>query len=87
MSEDFSRTVQQIADTGISDSEIARVIKASGVEVSQPTISRIRNGRIKAPSYELGVALKALHKKRRAGTERASRTRSDLRPADLRAVK
>jgi predicted transcriptional regulator len=84
MPENFSRTVQQIADTGISDSEIARVISEGGVDVSQPTISRLRTGRIKAPSYELGVALKALHKKRRAARNGAAALRD---PVGLRAVK
>lgn len=64
MAENFSKIVQQIVDTGVSDSEIGRAITDSGVSVTQPTISRIRTGDIKRPSYDLGVALKELHKKR-----------------------
>jgi len=71
MAEDFSKIVKQIAKTGISDSEIGREITAAGVEVSQPTISRIRNGQIKRPSYDLGAALKALYKKRVPAAMRA----------------
>jgi hypothetical protein len=71
MSEDFSKIVKQIAQTGISDSEIGRTITEAGVPVSQPTISRIRSGLIKRPSYDLGVALKTLYKKRVPAAMRA----------------
>jgi hypothetical protein len=71
MAEDFSKIVKQLAETGISDSAIGRAITDMGIEVSQPTISRIRTGRIKRPSYDLGVALKNLHKKRVTASGRA----------------
>lgn len=71
MAEDFSKIVRQITETGVSDSEIGRALTEAGTPVSQPTISRIRTGRIKRPSYDLGMALKALHKKRVSATVRA----------------
>jgi hypothetical protein len=74
MPQDFKKIVKQIAQTGISDSEIGRTITDLGVPVTQPTISRIRSGQIKRPSYDLGVALLTLYKKRVPAATRDSRS-------------
>jgi hypothetical protein len=73
MSENFSKLLQELYDGGLSDSEVARRIKGSGVSITQPAITRIRNGQIKHPRYELGVALKLLYTKQlAAATKRKS---------------
>lgn len=74
--EDWRKIVSGLRDSGMSDSEIARQITAEGIEVTQPTIWRIRNGRIKRTGYELGDALKRLYAERLAPATKPKRFRN-----------
>jgi len=64
---DFTKMLEELKAVGMSDSEVARVLTARGVSVTQPTITRIRRGQFKRTGYELGTAIKKLHAERIAG--------------------
>lgn len=57
----WSEMLTQLKESGISDSQVARELTERGIRVSQPTITRIRNGHIKSPLYELGDGLRSLY--------------------------
>lgn len=45
----------------MSEHEVARRIRAAGVQTSAPTLCRIRNGQIKHTRHEIGLALAMLY--------------------------
>lgn len=56
--------IQELIGFGMSESQIVAALKSDGVEVSLPTINRIKNGLIKRTGFDIGSALVRLHKKR-----------------------
>lgn len=64
MSTDLSSVIQELIGSGVNESQIVTTLNAEGVEVTLPTINRIKNGLIKRTRYDIGSALVALHKKR-----------------------
>lgn len=64
MSTDLSSVIHQLIGTGINESQIVATLKAEGIEVSLPTINRIKNGLIKRTRFDIGSALVRLLKKR-----------------------
>lgn len=61
---DLSSVIQQLIGTGINESQIVATLNAEGIEVSLPTINRIKNGLIKRTRFDIGSALVRLLKKR-----------------------
>lgn len=64
MSNDLRPLIQDLIGSGMNETQIVAAIKADGVEVSVPTINRIKNGLIKRTGFDIGTALVRLHKKR-----------------------
>jgi hypothetical protein len=64
MSTDLGSVIQELIVAGINESQIVSELKADGVEVSLPTINRIKNGLIKRTGFDIGSALVRLHKRR-----------------------
>lgn len=64
MSNDLSPLIQDLIGSGMAESQIVAALKADGVEVSVPTINRIKNGLIKRTGFDIGSALVRLHKRR-----------------------
>lgn len=58
---EVANMLDELKATGFSDGELARRLSAAGCEVTQPTITRIRNGRQKSTSYDVGKAIERLH--------------------------
>jgi len=59
---DLSRVIEELQAAGLSGEAIAERLKTKGVDASQPTISRIKTGKITNPSFKLGMALLELHR-------------------------
>jgi hypothetical protein len=64
MSTDLASVIQELIGSGVNESQIVTTLNAEGVEVSLPTINRIKNGLIKRTRFDIGSALVRLHKKR-----------------------
>jgi hypothetical protein len=64
MSTDPRFLIQELIGAGMKEGQIVAALKADGVEVSVPTINRIKNGLIKRTGFDIGIALMRLHKKR-----------------------
>lgn len=72
MSKDLSPIIQELIGSGMGESQIVAALKADGVEVSVPTINRIKNGLIKRTGFDIGSALVRLHKRRIRSSGRAA---------------
>lgn len=72
MSNDLSPIIQDLIGAGMAESQIVAALKADGVEVSVPTINRIKNGLIKRTGFDIGSALVRLHKRRIRSSGRAA---------------
>ena len=57
----WKRIIANIKESGFSDVAIAEKIRKTGVQVTQPTITRLRNGTVSDPYHELGEAILLLH--------------------------
>lgn len=55
-----SEALQALNEAGFSDQRIATALTERGVNATQPTIYRIRNGDIDDPKWKLGQAILAL---------------------------
>lgn len=64
MSTDLASVIQDLIGSGVNESQICTTLNAEGVEVTLPTINRIKNGLIKRTRFDIGSALVRLHKKR-----------------------
>jgi hypothetical protein len=64
MPTDLASVIQELIGSGVNESQIVTTLNAEGVEVSLPTINRIKNGLIKRTRFDIGSALVRLHKKR-----------------------
>lgn len=53
-----------IARSGMTEEQIAEALRADGVEVTQATINRIKTGKHRKTSFEIGMGLVQLHKRR-----------------------
>lgn len=49
--------VKHLAEAGWTEARIAEAVSASGVSCSQPTVNRIKTGRHRHASWEIGNAL------------------------------
>jgi len=58
-----------LLDGGLKQSEIVEKLKARGLRVTQPTISRIKSGA--RTNFELGMGLRDLHRSLRRSAARA----------------
>lgn len=56
--------IESLTKSGMTEDEIVEALKANGVEVTQATINRIKNGVTRKPSFELGMGLLQLHARR-----------------------
>lgn len=72
MSTDLGSVIQELIVAGTNESQIVAALKADGVEVSLPTINRIKNGLIKRTRFDIGSALVRLHKRRVRSPGRAA---------------
>lgn len=62
---DLQKLVQDLVDKAeLTETEISDTLRARGVECSQPTINRLKNGKIGSTSFTLGTAIVALHKEK-----------------------
>lgn len=64
MSNDLRPLIQDLIGSGMKEGQIVEALKADGVDVSVPTINRIKNGLIKRTGFDIGSALVRLHKRR-----------------------
>lgn len=70
--------IEQLLSLEMNEYEIAAELCSAGVPVTQATINRIRRGRIKSTSFEIGTGLQQLLERRlpvsndRAVTERVA---------------
>jgi len=56
--------IHLLCDSGMNERQIVDALREAGVQVTQATINRIRNGRIKRTSFDVGSGLKRLHDQR-----------------------
>lgn len=65
MAVDLQKLVQELVDKAdLTETEISETLRARGIECSQPTINRLKNGKIGRASFTLGTAIIALHKEK-----------------------
>lgn len=55
-----AQILKELTSLGLSEQAIADRLKRRGVQVTQPTLNRIKRGEIKRPSYDVGAALLVL---------------------------
>ncbi len=65
MKTDFSKIIITLMRRGFTEQDLVDAVNAFGVDCSQPTINRIKNGLIRTPSYDLGVCLVRLYEQSR----------------------
>ena len=63
--------IERLTGSGMTEEQIAEALRKSGVEVSQATINRIKTGKHRKTSFEIGMGLLRLHK-RRTGREQVA---------------
>lgn len=69
VSMDWKTTVTEILDwSGLSEADVA-----SRVGTTQPTINRIKRGVTKTPTYDVGDALRRMHKSELRKRQRSGR--------------
>lgn len=62
--EDLRKIVNDLIDKAdMTEQGIADELGSLGVEISQPSINRLKNGTVKRPSFKVGRALVELHRK------------------------
>lgn len=66
---DPSTLIERLIAGGMKQSEIVRALKARGVEVTQPTISRIKAGA--DTRFEVGMGLLDIYQSQRSAARRA----------------
>lgn len=60
---DLQKLVQDLCELAdLTEMQITEELRQRGIEVSQPTINRLRNGKVSRPAFHIGAALIALHK-------------------------
>lgn len=60
---DLQKLVQDLCELAeLTEMQITDELRQRGIEVSQPTINRLRNGKVTRPAFHIGSALIALHK-------------------------
>lgn len=60
---DLQKLVKDLCDLAdLTEMQITDELRQRGIEVSQPTINRLRNGKVTRPGFHVGAALIALHK-------------------------
>jgi hypothetical protein len=64
--------VERLNDSGMRDAQIAAALSKDGVEVTQATINRIKNGKHASTSFEIGMGLLRLAQSRIKSGKRAS---------------
>lgn len=70
MAEDPQTLLGRLIADGMKQSEIVDALKKAGISVTQPTLSRIKNGA--RTSFEIGMGLLQLHQSRRSSGRRAA---------------
>lgn len=64
----LSEIVRALIQSGLSEGQIAAMLRDEhGVDVSQPTIHRIKQGKSENPHYKTGKALEKLYQERCEG--------------------
>lgn len=71
MRSDARWLIQQLLRSGMKEVEIVEAMRTDGVEVTQATINRIKTGKIKQTSFDIGMGLVRLHDSRPASRARA----------------
>jgi hypothetical protein len=64
--------IEQLLSLKMNENEIAAELCSDGVPVTQATINRIRRGRIKSTSFEIGKGLERLLERRGTSNSHAS---------------
>lgn len=60
---DLQKLVQELCELAdLTEQQITDELRDRGIEVSQPTINRLRNGKVGRPAFHIGAGLIALHK-------------------------
>lgn len=59
----ISKLVEELVESGLTETEIVGRLKQAGTRTTQPTINRIKKGVIVNVRYDIGTAITALHAK------------------------
>lgn len=59
----IAKLVQELIDSGLTETAIAERLKEAGITTTQQTINRIKNGVTANARYDVGSAITALHAK------------------------
>jgi hypothetical protein len=59
--------IQQLIDSGMKEREITDALREDGVEITVPTLNRIKNGKHRKTSFEVGMGLVRLYERRKPG--------------------
>lgn len=59
--------IQKLIDGGMKEREITDALREDGVEITIPTLNRIKNGRHRTTSFEIGMGLVRLYERRKPG--------------------
>jgi hypothetical protein len=59
--------IQQLINAGMKEREIADALREDGVEISIPTLNRIKNGIHRSTSFDIGMGLVRLYERRQPG--------------------
>ena len=78
MKTDFKKIIMNLMSRGFTEQSLVDMLDEWGVECTQPTINRIKNGLIKTPSYDLGVCLVKLYEQSRSAFIESLRVESLL---------
>lgn len=63
--DDPKTLIERLTDSGMTEAQIAAALSKDGVEVSQATINRIKNGVHASTSFEIGMGLIRLFQSRK----------------------
>ncbi len=61
----FEKIITELLNRGFTEQYLADLVTSWGVDCTQPTINRLKNGITRMPSYELGFCLVQLHRQNR----------------------
>lgn len=59
--------VQKLIEAGMKEREIVEALREDGVEITIPTVNRIKNGIHRSTSFDIGMGLVRLFERRKPG--------------------
>ncbi len=62
--------IEKLIASGMNQTDIAKALQANGIEITQATINRLKQGKAKTTRFEVGIGLMRLANSRAKPTKR-----------------